>query len=167
MPSMGCSSRSNGSAGEELSPRRRFGLFLAERPTMALGATLDAVHALLMVAWLIGLPLLFWRRWPTLTRMYGIYAVVFVVVSQVSHHLLGECFLTTLSRHLWKVSASRVPQGADEWFTVRFAEFVFHLTPSHRAIVLGWEAFTLLTAVGVLLSLRQRSRETRASRPAG
>lgn len=133
---------------------------------MALGAVLDAVHALLMVAWVLGMPLLFWRRWPRLTRAYGIYAVAFVVVSQLSHYLLGECFLTTLARHLWKVSASRVPQGADEWFTVRFAELVFHLTPSHRAIVLGWEALTMVTAIGVLLSLRHRGRETR-SRPAG
>jgi hypothetical protein len=132
---------------------------------MALGPVLDATHAALMVAWILGLPLLFWHRWPRLTRAYGIYAVVFVVVSQVSHYMLGECFLTTLARHAWTAGTSQRLRGADEWFTVRFAELVFRLTPSHRVIVLGWEALVVVTAVGVLFSVRRQRGERRHPRP--
>lgn len=116
-----------------------------------LGAAVDAVHALSMALWILGLPLLFWHRWPKLSTAYGIYAVVFVIVTRVSHYLLGECFLTTLARRLWAAGAVRA--DTDDWFTVRFARLIFGLTPSHRAIALASEALVLITAVGVLVSL--------------
>ena len=112
-----------------------------------LGASIDFLHALLMAAWILGLPLLFSTRWPRLARAYAVYAIAFVVLNQASNLLLGECFLTTMSRTFWQRShASGV---TDEWFTVRIAEAVFSLTPSHRAIKLASEALILVTAIGV------------------
>ena len=107
-----------------------------------------------MAAWVLGLPLLFWRGWPRATRVYAGYAVAFVIVNVTSRALLGECFLTTLSRACWQAAAhaggrTPVPQ---EWFTVRMAEAVFRLTPSHRGIKLASEALILVTAIGVLVS---------------
>lgn len=127
-----------------------------------LGALVDFVHALLMVAWVLGLPLLFWHRWPRVTRAYAIYAVAFVVVSQTSHALIGECFLTTIARLCWE-AAGPVRDGAplpDEWFTVRLAEAVFRLTPSHRAIKIASEILIVATAVGVVIWLRGKKRAT-------
>jgi hypothetical protein len=116
-----------------------------------LGAAIDAIHALAMTVWLLGLPLLFWRRWPRVSTAYGVYAVLFVVVTRVSHYALGECFLTRLSRLFW--SAGPAGRETDEWFTVRFARLIFGLTPSHRLIALASEALILVTAIGVLVSL--------------
>jgi hypothetical protein len=116
-----------------------------------LGAAIDVLHALAMTAWILGLPLLFWHRRPRLSTAYGIYAVVFVFLTRLSHYTLGECFLTRLSRKLW--SAGTAGPETDEWFTVRFARLIFGLTPSHRLIALGSEALVLITAIGVLVSL--------------
>ncbi len=99
-----------------------------------LGSLVDFLHALLMVAWVAGLPLLFWRRHPRLSRLYAVYAVVFIVLNQGSRLFLGECFLTTLSRYLWEHGGAPPRSAPDEWFTVRVALAVFHLTPSHRSI---------------------------------
>jgi hypothetical protein len=118
-----------------------------------LGAAVDAVHALSMALWILGLPLLFWHRWPKLTTAYGIYAVVFVIATRVSHYALGECFLTTLARRFWSVGAGNAE--TDEWFTVRFSRLIFGLTPSHREIALASEALVLVTALGVLISLHR------------
>jgi len=116
-----------------------------------LGACVDFVHALLMAAWILGLPLLFWYRWPRLTRGYAFYAIGFIVANQLSHALLGECFLTTLARAFWERGPR--PGGSapiyEEWFTVRMAEAIFRMTPSHRAVKLTSEALILLTAIGV------------------
>jgi hypothetical protein len=117
-----------------------------------LGASIDLIHALLMAAWILGLPLLFWHSWPRLTRAYAFYAIAFVVANQVSFALLGECFLTTLARAGWRsASGSAGPGDTNDWFTVRVAETIFHLTPSHRSIKLVSEALILATAVGILL----------------
>ncbi len=116
-----------------------------------LAACVDFLHALLMAAWVCGLPLLFCHTRPSLTRIYGIYAVVFIVISQVSHWLLGECFLTTVAR--WCATSSPVPES-DEWFTVRVSQAIFHLAPSHRAVVWVSEGLILVTAIGVLRSQR-------------
>ena len=124
-----------------------------------MGALMDAVHAVSMAAWILGLPLLFWRRWPRLSLAYSLYAVVFVVANRVSYYVLGECFLTTLARRLW--TAGAMDAGTEDWFTVRFAKLVFGLTPSHRAIALASEALIFVTALGVLISLRSRTRELR------
>lgn len=84
------------------------------------------------------------------------YAVLFVLVTRMSHYLLGECFLTNISRRFWN-AASTTPD-ADEWFTVRFARLVFGLTPSHRAIAIVSEALVFVTAAGVLVLLRRGHR---------
>ena len=131
--------------------------------SLSLGAAVDVFHAFLMAAWLLGLPLLFWHRWPLLTRAYAAYAVVFVLVSRLSHAVLGECFLTTFARRLWMNSDS--PSETDEWFTVRLARLVFGLTPSHRVIALGSEALILITAFGVLLAFRPRPKAGVISMP--
>jgi hypothetical protein len=123
-----------------------------------LWAAVELLHALLLVLWIACMPLLFWRRWPRLTRWSCVYAIAFVLISQGSHHLLGECFLTTLSRYVWERGAADAPQPPGEWFTVRLARRVFGMAPSQRAVVLAWEAGILVTAVGVLLALRRRTR---------
>jgi len=116
-----------------------------------LGAFIDVLHALLMAAWVFGLPLLFLHRWPRLTRAYALYAIGFIVANQASHLLLGECFLTTLARACWQRAPGEggVASAYDEWFTVRMAEGIFRWTPSHRGIKLASEALILLTAIGV------------------
>src|SRR6185369_14576291 len=60
-----------------------------------LASMVDFVHALFMAVWVLGLPLLFWRRFPRATWWYAVYAVTFIVLSQGSRIWLGECFLTT------------------------------------------------------------------------
>jgi hypothetical protein len=125
-----------------------------DRMWSALAACVDFAHASLMAAWVLGLPLLFLHRWPTLTRAYAVYAIAFVALNLASRALLGECFLTTLSRACWQEAATRgghvpVPQ---EWFSVRMAEAVFRLTPSHRGVKLVSEALIFVTALGVLVS---------------
>ncbi len=125
-----------------------------------LAAAVDALHALAMVAWIGGLPLLFWHRYPRLTRVYGVYAILFIVASQASHYGIGECFLTTAARHLW-LEAPSPGEAVGEWFTVRFAKAVFHLTPSHRAIVFVSESLILVTSLGVLFSLHAERKRAR------
>jgi len=126
----------------------------------ALASLVDLLHALLMVAWVAGMPLLFWRRYPRATRWYAIYAIVFIVLNQASKALLGECFLTTVARFLWERGGAPPGTAPEEWFTVRIAMAVFHMAPSHKAITLVAEALILVSAVGMLLSLR-RSRSVR------
>ena len=118
-----------------------------------LGSMVDVVHALLMTGWILGLPLLFVRRWPRLTQAYGVYAIAFIVTSQLSQAALGECFLTTISRDLWQRSPASLP-SSNEWFTVRLAKWVFDMTPSHRAVVVLSELLIFLTAVGALFAVR-------------
>jgi hypothetical protein len=118
-------------------------------------------HAVLMALWVLGLPLLFWRRWPAATRAFAVYAVAFVIVNLASRALLGECFLTTLARTLWHHAAhgssgSRAPVP-DEWFTVRAAQAIFRLTPSHQLIKRLSEILIFATAVGVLFARRKPS----------
>ncbi len=119
-----------------------------------LGAAVDFLHALLMAAWILGLPLLFWHRWPRLSRDYAVFAIAFIVVNQISYALLGECFLTTLSRAFWERSSVAAPVS-NEWFTVRLSQAIFRLTPSHRAVKLATEGLILATAVGVLVWIRR------------
>ena len=112
-----------------------------------LGATIDFLHASLMAAWVLGLPLLFSSRWPRLSRAYALYAIVFVTINELSLVLLRECFLTTLARMAWQRSDGLTV--SHEWFTVRLAKAVFHLTPTHRSIKIMSEAFIFVTACGV------------------
>ncbi|HVY44630.1 MAG TPA: hypothetical protein VHB21_02075 [Minicystis sp.] len=132
-----------------------------------LGAATDVIHALAMAAWVVGLPLLFVHRWPRASRGYAAYTVAFVVLSQGSQMLLGECFLTTIARAFWERAALRGPAAAalDEWFTVRFAKAVFQMTPSHRAVKVAFEALALVAAAGLLSSAARaaRARQPRAA----
>jgi hypothetical protein len=123
------------------------------------GSIVDFVHALLMAAWVLGLPLLFWRRYPRLTRGYAVYAVGFIVLNQLSRLFLGECFLTTVSRWLWERGGAPPRSAPSEWFTVRLALAVFHMAPSHRSITVLSEALIFVTAVGMLISMRRAARK--------
>jgi hypothetical protein len=107
----------------------------------------DVFHAFCMAAWILGLPLLFTRRWRVATRVFAVYAVTFVVVSQGSQWLLGECFLTTLAR----LAEGRGAAADPEWFSVRLARWVFGMAPSHRAVSRAFNVLVLVTAVGTLV----------------
>lgn len=112
-----------------------------------LAASVEAVHALSMVVWGVGLPLLFWHRFPRLSELYMLYAVVFVGVSVASHFLWGECALTTLARSLWQ----RAGGYADDLpFTTQVANTIAGLRPTKREVVLLWEAAVLVTSAGGL-----------------
>jgi hypothetical protein len=129
-------------------------------------AIIDAVHALLMVAWVVGLPLLFVHRWERLRRGYALYALTFIVLSKGSHWLLGSCFLTRLSTLLWRSGAIDTGDTPETWFTVRFAEAVFHMRPSEDAIVVAWNVLVALSCIGLLVSLRRTHSAQAAARRA-
>lgn len=120
----------------------------------ALASLTDFVHALLMVVWVAGLPLLIWHGRPALSRAYVRYAVAFVVLSQTSQWLLGECFLTTLTRAAWNAGGGFDPADRT-WFTIRVAEAVFRMRPSERAVSIVFEALVLVTGLGVLAHLHR------------
>jgi hypothetical protein len=126
----------------------------------ALAASIDFLHAALMAAWVLGLPLLFMPRWMAWRRAYSVYAIAFIAINLASRALLGECFLTTLSRACWQAAAMRgghapVPH---EWFTVCVAEAVFRLSPSHRGVKVVSEVLIFITALGVLVSWRRAAK---------
>lgn len=125
------------------------------------GASVDFIHALAMTVWLVGLPLLFLRRWPRARVAYATYAVVFIVLSQASMFVLNECFLTTVARWLWEHEPAR--PVSHEWFTVRISQFVFGMAPSHRVISRATEALVLITAVGALVSVLRSRRRMRVA----
>ena len=130
----------------------------------ALGAGVDFSHALFMVLWIAGLPLLFYRKKPRLTRLYAMYAISFVVSYQISRVFLGECFLTTISRAFWQRAPQDVMGGAsDEWFTVRLAQAVFHMTPSHKAITSIAQVLVFVTAAGALYSYEVQKLRKKAN----
>lgn len=123
-----------------------------------LATIVDFVHAILIVTWVGGMPLLFWHRWPRLSMAYAIYAIAFVVANLTSAWLIDECFLTTIARFFW-VHAPTHPAHTNEWFTVRFADLVFGLSPSHRSIKLITKVLILASAIGVLhVGLRRNGR---------
>lgn len=114
-----------------------------------LASAVDVLHAAAMILWVLGFPLLVWHGWPRWSRAYAWYSMVFVVLSQGSHWLLGECFLTTISRWLWQgVAASG--KEPDVLFTVRFVNFVAGIRPSERAAVLVWEFAVVVCSLGML-----------------
>lgn len=121
-----------------------------------LGAIVDVFHAILMMVWLLGLPLLFWHRYPRLSLVYIIYSLLFVIINLLSQHFLGECIFTTLSRYCWSFATTDI--DSNEWFSVRFARFIFGLTPSHRAIKNITEILIAISALGGLYFLFLRRR---------
>jgi hypothetical protein len=112
-----------------------------------LANAVDVSHALAMLLWGLGLPLLFWHRSWRLSSWYMAYALVFVVVSVLSHQLLGECFLTTLSRKLW-LAGGGYRNGAP--FTARLVNSIAGIHPTDREVVLAWEVAIALTSLGGL-----------------
>lgn len=132
----------------------------------ALGAFVDLLHALIMVAWVLGLPLLFWHRYPQASRAYAVFAVAFVIINKLSEWTLGECFLTTIARALWQSTpAGATPARVDQWFTVRLAHAVFGLTPSREAVKLAGEVVIFFNAIGVVFLMRRHRAARDASRP--
>jgi len=127
-----------------------------------LASVVDFVHAMLMAAWVLGLPLLFWHKHPRATRWYATYAVSFIVLYQGSRIFLGECFLTSLSRLLWESGGARPASSPNEWFTVRVAMAIFHLAPSHHAVTIARQILIFATAVGMLVSMRRHRTARRA-----
>lgn len=119
---------------------------------LAIGS--DFLHITFMVVWAVGLPLLVWHRWPRLSLAYTVYAILFVVTSQVSHYFLGECFLTTLSRDLWEAAGD----GADGTFTGRLVNMIAGVRPSTDTAVLIWQIAIVVTALAVCASLYRRIR---------
>lgn len=119
-----------------------------------IAVSIQVFHALVMVLWIVGLPLLFWHRYPKLTISYICYAFVFIIINQVSHYALGECILTTVERWCWQHSAQHEP--TEQWFSVRFANFIFGLTPTHRDIKVVSEILIAISALGGLFSVYKR-----------
>ena len=115
----------------------------------------ETIHATFMVAYFVGIPLLFFHRWPRVSRIYAVYAISFVVFSQGSKLLWGHCFLTPLAGELWHRSGTAV--AVNEWFTVRLSNLVFHCAPSHRIISWIGDVFVLVTAIGAVLRLRSHA----------
>lgn len=120
-------------------------------------AAIDLVHVLAMLAWICGLPILLTSRWPRLKRAYAIYALAFVVLTQGSRLVLGECFLTTLVRPLYERAGATI---SPDWFTVRLSHAVFGLAPSRRAITVVSQLLVAVTAAAALVSLRRQSCRT-------
>lgn len=127
-------------------------------------AIVDALHALTMAVWVLGLPLLFWHRWPRITRAYAIYAVSFAILSEGSQALGGECFLTSISRWFWSQQTTTTRTLPDEWFTVRLAKAVFGFIPTHHAIADASKVLVVLTAAGVLFTMARQRSPNRATR---
>lgn len=123
-----------------------------------LAMLVDVIHALAMLLWGLGLPLLVWHRFERLSHLYTVFALLFVAFSVLSHWTLGECFLTTLARWFWLASGGwrdTVP------FTMLLANAVAGIRPSARSAVLVWEAAILVTSLGGLWSWRKaRSRQS-------
>lgn len=123
-----------------------------------LAMLVDVSHALVMLVWGLGLPLLIWHRFERLSHVYTLFAALFVVSSVSSHLLLGECFLTTLARSLWTASGGwrdEVP------FSVVLADTVAGIRPSTQSAVWVWEVAILGTSLGGLWSWRKaRSRQS-------
>lgn len=122
----------------------------------------DLAHATAMLAWGLGLPLLFWHRFERLSHAYTLFAIVFVLTSVASHLTFGECVLTSLARQLWRAGGSfrdTVP------FTVTLANRVAGLRPSARSAVLLWEAAVLVTSLGSLWSWKKAHERRGAKLP--
>ena len=124
----------------------------------ALATLMDFLHVAAMVVWALGLPLLIWHRWPRLSFAYTVYAISFVVLSQGSHFLWGECLLTTWSRDLWAIAGVQ----ADGTFTGRLVNFVAGIRPSAESVVYAWQAAIVVTSVAAAWSLYRGLRRRRA-----
>lgn len=129
-----------------------------------LAVAIDVFHALLMVGWIMGLPLLFWRSWPKISFAYCIFSIIFIIVNQVSHYTLGECVLTTIANWFYSQAGHGAPA---EWFTVRMAHLVFGVVPSHRGIKVATEILIGISAVGGVLTFFRRKVHARGKETEG
>jgi Trk-type K+ transport system membrane component len=127
----------------------------------ALAVSIDVLHALTMIVWALGLPLLLWHRWPKMTVIYTWYGLAFVVLSQLSHLVFGECFFTTLSRASWE-AAGDPAMGS---FSARLVNRIAGFRPTEREVVIGWEVAIVLTSVNLLWSTYRRRRRERRAQP--
>ena len=116
-----------------------------------LAVSIDVFHAIVMMLWIFGLPLLFWHKIPKLTMSYAAFAIVFIIVNQVSHYTLGECIFTTLARKCFELADPHHP-STKEWFTVKFANFIFGFTPKHKSIKIISEILIAISAIGMFFS---------------
>jgi hypothetical protein len=107
----------------------------------------DVIHALLMLSWIVGLPLLFWHRYPRLSVAYCIYSLLFIIVNQVSHYTFGCCVFTVIAGWFYQQAGWPV---TNEWFIVRAANLILGLTIPHRGIKIATELMVALSAFGVL-----------------
>lgn len=105
----------------------------------------NVFHALLMVAWIVGIPLLFWRGLPRLSVAYCIFSILFIIVNQVSHYTLGVCIFTTIATWFYNQAGMTV---SGEWFAIRISQMVFGATPSHRGITIITQVLIAIGAVG-------------------
>jgi hypothetical protein len=113
-----------------------------------LAASVDLTHALSMLLWGLGLPLLVWHRFPRLSRAYMWFSAIFVVISVISHRALGEC-------ELWHAGGG-YREGVP--FMALLANRIAGFRPSNRQVVLLWEAAILVTSIGGLWCWRRTAR---------
>jgi hypothetical protein len=116
----------------------------------------DVFHALLMAAWIVGIPLLFWRGCPRLSVAYCIFSVLFIIVNQVSHYTLGKCVFTTMADWCYNHAGQRV---TDEWFVVRMTKLIFGCVPTQRVINIATQIIIGISAVGGMYLFVKRQKE--------
>ena len=125
-----------------------------------LAETVDLAHALSMLVWGLGLPLLAWHHFPRLSRAYMWFSIIFVLISVTSHYVLGECVLTTMARWLWHASG-KARDGAP--FMTLLVNDIAGIRPSNRNVVHAWELAVLATSVGSLWCWARTSRKRYAA----
>lgn len=121
----------------------------------------DGLHALAMIVWVVGLPLLFWHGRPKWSRTYVWYALAFVIVTRVSHSVFGECALTTLARYLRNLGGAHLADH--ESFMVRVVNTVAGLRFTEQSAVLVWEWSVFLCSAGMLVYLYREHRRRHGS----
>lgn len=107
----------------------------------------DVLHALLMLSWIVGLPLLFWHHFPRLSVAYAIYSLLFIVVNLTSQHVFGCCVFTVIAGWFYQQAGWPV---TNEWFIVRAANLILGLTIPHKGIKVATELMVAISAIGVL-----------------
>ena len=121
-----------------------------------LAVAVDCLHAFLMLVWVVGVPLLFWRRFRRLSVAYCLFSLVFIIINQVSSLTLGECIFTTIANWFYSQAGQNAP---DEWFTVRLTRSVFGLIPTHRGIKLATEYFIAFSAIGGMYTIYKERQD--------
>ena len=114
-----------------------------------MSSLIEFIHALLMIAWVMCIPFMFWHRWYALSMCAAIYSCTFIVINRVSHYILGECILTRMAR--WAGGA-----WDGEWFTVKFVRYIFGFIPTNRQVIYVEQALILFAALGMLVFARDK-----------